>query len=186
MNYRELKITEYYVKKACSNIDNSSGIYFYTRVSEDNIRYCYIGKAKNLLNRCVSHARGFNQRIDISIRKRGYYSASNPYGWHLNVIHYSEDQLDKKEKEYISQYQKAGYELYNIESGGTVGKEIIGEKKPSRTYKDGLRQGKIAILRQVKTLFDKYLDYGVKKPSNKVKERKIKEFEEMLCQVKKI
>ena len=70
--------------------------------------------------------------------------------------------------------------MYNIESGGTLNKEIIGERKPPKTYTQGVEYGEKKAIRRVKEFFDKYLDYGIKEPSNKVKERKIKEFEELL------
>ena len=60
-------------------LDDESGIYFLTRTDEDNISYFYIGQALHILTRLAQHLVGF-QHIDLSIKKRGLYSADNPYG----------------------------------------------------------------------------------------------------------
>ena len=58
--------------------------------------------------------------------------------------------------------------------------EIIGEKKPTKLYSDGLLQGDKRTKRKVKEYFDKYLDFSIRLPSNKIKERKYNEFKEWL------
>jgi hypothetical protein len=183
-NYKQLfakqKSLEKVIKQACPSIDDKSGIYFYIRKDEEKgEKYAYIGLAKNLMRRSVSHLQGY-QRIDISLRKRGFYSKDNPSGWELNCLHFPENMIEEKERYYIEQYQKAGYILYNIESGGREGKEIIGERKPTKTYMDGLKQGRKNAVREVKVFFDRYLDFNIKSPSNKIKERKYNEFKEWL------
>ena len=70
--------------------------------------------------------------------------------------------------------------MLNIESGGTTGKEIIGERKPAKTYTDGIKQGQKKTREEVKTYFDKYLDFAIKPPANKIKERKAEEFKKFL------
>ena len=70
--------------------------------------------------------------------------------------------------------------MLNIESGGTTGKEIIGKRKPAKTYTDGVKQGKKKIFEKVKLYFNKYLSFAIKPPINKVKERKLREFKEWL------
>lgn len=144
-NYRQIfaiqKKYEAVLKEACPNICDKSGLYFLTREDEDG-KYCYLGKGRLLLRRMVSHLQGYQQRIDISLKKRGFYTESNPLGWHLNVMFIPEAQLDEKERYYIDAYRNAGYQMYNIESGGTTGKTMINERKPTKTYNDGLKQGK--------------------------------------------
>lgn len=183
-NYKQIfakqKEAEKVVLKACPKMDNGSGIYFYTRVDlETNEKFAYIGLARNLIRRNSQHILGY-QHIDISLRKRGFYSKENESGWKLNFLHFPENQLEEKERYYIEQYQKANVTLLNIESGGREGKSFINEKAPPKTYRDGLAQGEKNMLNKVKVFFDKYLDYVIKDKPNKIKERKHKEFAELL------
>lgn len=173
------KQCEEILKKACPNISHNSGIYFLLRDEEDK-RYGYIGKGKDVLRRMRSHLLGYQQRIDISLRKRGFYSKDNEGGWKLNVLYFPEHLLDEKERYYIELYRKSGTILYNVENGGTLNKEIIGEKKPTKLYSDGLLQGDKRTKRKVKEYFDKYFDFSIRQPSNKIKERKYEEFVEWL------
>ena len=107
-------------------------------------------------------------------------SNSNELGWKLNVMYFPKELLDEKERYYITQYIENKFVMYNIESGGTLHKEIIGERKPPKTYTQGVEYGEKKAIRRVKEFFDKYLDCVIKEPSNKIKERKKKEFEELL------
>lgn len=183
-NYRQLfekkKEIAKKIKKVCPKITNYSGIYFYTREKEEGGRAFYIGKSVHLLDRCISHDMSYKQRIDKSLKSRGYYSKENPYGWKLNVMFFPEHLLDEKEAYYIDLYRKQVGECYNVESGGTLGKEIIGERKPPKGYRDGLSQGFKNAKKEVKIFFDKYLDFIIKGDSNKTKERKFNEFKEWL------
>ena len=168
------------IKKACPLIDNKSGVYFYTRTDlVTGEKFAYIGLAKNLMQRNISHLQGY-QHIDISLRKRGFYSKENEGGWKLNCLHFPEHLIEEKERFYIEQYQKANVTLLNIEGGGRQGKVDIAERKPTKTYTDGLKQGRKNAVREVKVFFEKYLDYSVKGVSNKIKERKYNEFKEWL------
>lgn len=168
------------IKKACPTIDNKSGVYFYTRTDlVTGEKFAYVGLAKNLMQRNISHLQGY-QHIDISLRKRGFYSEENEGGWKLNCLHFPEHLIEQKERYYIEQYQKANVTLLNIESGGREGKSLINEKAPPKTYRDGLAQGEKNMLLKVKVFFDKYLDYIIKDKPNKVKERKLNEFAELL------
>lgn len=172
------KKLEKVILKACPTMPTTSGIYFYTRIDEDG-KYIYIGKAVNLLRRSISHLQGY-QHIDISLKKRGFYSEDNKNGWHLNYLIFPEHLLDEKEAYYIKQYQDAGYHLYNIESGGTLGKTIINEKKPIKTYKDGLKQGYKNAQRDVAKLFEKNLVYTINGKPNKLKEKALEKFKHFL------
>lgn len=175
------KSIENEIKKICPNMDNKSGIYFYTRIDEDGSKQVYIGKAVNLINRTVSHIQYINQHIDASIKKRGFYSINNPYGWKLNFLHFPVNELDEREKYYIMKYKNAGYVLYNIESGGVSDKIDLQKRKSTKTYTEGIANGKKKTKEQIKEYFDKYLDISIKPPTNKIKERKLVEFLKNFC-----
>ena len=185
-DYADMFITKAKIEKqlkyACPNIEHKPGIYFYTRekLEQGGGFACYIGKSVDVLERCISHQCSWQQRIDISLKHRKYYSKHNLNGWRLNVLYFPEELLYEKEKYYIALYQSKNYEMLNIESGGAKEKFDINERKSGKTYTQGVEYGEKKAIRQVKEFFDKYLDYGIKEPSNKVKERKIKEFEELL------
>ena len=182
-NYKQLfarqKQCEKILKIACPYIRHESGIYFLTR-EENGIKYGYIGKGIDVCRRMVSHLMGYSQRIDISLRKRGFYSSSNELGWKLKVLYFPESKLDEKEKHFIGKAIENGFVLYNIESGGTKDKTIIGERKATKNYSDGISQGKKSTIRAIRTFFDKYLDFAIKPPTSKIKERKFNEFVEFL------
>lgn len=168
------------LKIVCPNINEKSGIYFYIRETQ-NKKYIYLGKATSLLDRNIDHLQGYKQRIDVSIKKRGFYSKDNPTGWKLNVLNFPKDELDEKERYYIDLYLKAGYELYNIESGGTNGKTDINQRKLGKGYHEGVARGVEKTKETVRTYFDKYLDYTIKGKPTKIKERKFAEFGEFLA-----
>ena len=184
INYRKLFAIQKNIgetlKKACPELSEKSGIYFYIREDYKG-KHIYIGKASNLLERNISHLQGYQQRIDVSLKKRGFYSKDNLGGWKLNVLNFPKSQLNEKEQYYIDLYRKNNYDLYNIESGGTTGKSDINERKLGKGYYDGIEQGKKKILEQVKTYFDKYLDFSIKGKPNKIKERKFQEFADFLA-----
>ena len=184
-NYRQVFAkkanAEKKVLKVCPNMGHYSGIYFYTRVDVDGKKYGYIGQAKDLLDRNAGHMLGY-QHIDISIReKRGFYSPDNPYGWKLNFLRFPLNQLDEKEAYYIKAYLDAGYELYNIESGGSVGKTMINDRKPSRGYYDGLKQGRKKLKEDLRHIIDKYLIISLKK-DNKLAQKALEKFNNLIYQ----
>lgn len=165
-NYKRIfaiqKDLEQICLKACPKLTHNSGIYFYTRDDYVEGKCCYIGKSCDLLKRCASHLQGW-QRIDISLRKRGFYSKDNELGWKLNCLYFPENKLDEKESYYIKAYLDAGYELYNIESGGSTGKTMINERKPEKGYLDGLKQGRKNVVKDLKHIIDLYLNISLKK-----------------------
>lgn len=185
-NYAQVRaVQEKYkkqIKKVCPEIDDKPGIYFLLRKDENEINYFYIGQAVKLLSRMASHMTGY-QHIDLSLKKRGWYSEENPYGWDLNIIHYPESELDKWEQHWILQYTKQGYQCrYNKTAGGQgEGKEKINEYRPQKGYRDGLNQGYKNASREVANLFDKHLNYSKKsdKP-NKNQDRAAEKFENFL------
>ena len=189
-NYAQVRaIQEKYkkqIKAVCPRIDDGPGIYFLTRTDENGINYFYIGQAVKLLTRMASHMTGY-QHIDLSLKKRGWYSANNPYGWKLNFKHYAIKDLDEMEQHWILQYTKQGYQCrYNKTAGGQgEGKEKINEYRPARGYRDGLKQGKINASREVAHLFEKHLDYKPKSdPPNRYQQQAMEKFSDFLNEYK--
>lgn len=186
LNYKEIyaieKSNRERLLKVNPNLDDKSGIYFLTRTDEDGISYFYIGQAVKILQRMCSHLTGY-QHIDLSLKKRGFYSADNPYGWQINFIHYPKDELDQMEQYWILQYTKKGYQCrYNKTAGGQgEGKEKINEFKASKTYRDGLKQGYKNASREVSHLFELHLDYKTKSDMpSKNQQKAIDKFDKFL------
>ena len=163
----------------CPNICHRSGIYFLLREDLDG-KYGYIGKSEtSILDRMCSHLTGYQQHIDVSLKKRGFYSELNPSGWTLNVLFYPRVDVDRWERHWIEEYRKAGYKLLNVESGGTDGKTIIGERKPPKSYREGLAQGRKILARELKHIIDTHLEVTVRK-KNKITDKAIAKFWELL------
>jgi hypothetical protein len=186
LNYKKIyaieKSNREKLLKVNPNLDDKSGIYFLTRTDEDGISYFYIGQAVKILQRMCSHLTGY-QHIDLSLKKRGFYSADNPYGWQINFIHYPKDELDQMEQYWILQYTKKGYQCrYNKTAGGQgEGKEKINEFKASKTYRDGLKQGYKNASREVSHLFELHLDYKTKSDMpSKNQQKAIDKFDKFL------
>ena len=163
------------------NVKNVSGIYVLRRVDENGIKYAYIGQAKKLITRLGQHLLGY-QHIDLSLKKHGFFDKeTNPYGYVIELWYYNENQLDEKEKMFITNFANRGYQLRNKTAGGQgEGKIGIDENRPAKGYYDGKKQGRADTIKEIKVFFEKYLDYSIKEPTNKIKERKLQEFEEML------
>jgi hypothetical protein len=164
-------------------LDDGSGIYFLTRTDENEILYFYIGQAVHIIQRMCSHLTGY-QHIDLSIKKRGFYSKENPYGWKINFIHYPVEQLDKMEQYWILEYTKKGYQCrYNKTSGSQgEGKEKINEFRPAKGYRDGIQQGKITLARELKHIIDTHLNVSIRpeKANNKVSIKALEKFNDLL------
>lgn len=164
-------------------LDNGSGIYFLTRIDEDGINYFYVGQALHILQRLASHLVNY-QHIDLSLKKRGFYSKENPYGWKVNFIHYPIPELDKWERYWILEYTKKGYQCrYNKTAGGQgEGKEKINEFKPSKGYRDGLSQGYKNAIKEIRNIIDKHLIVTLKpdKANNKVSQKAFEKFNEIM------
>ena len=162
-------------------LDNESGIYFLTRKdTETGILFSYVGQARHIKNRLLQHMTGF-QWVDISIRKHGLISSDNPGGWDVNFMHFPLDKLDEMERYYITLYAKNGYQSRNKDTGGGSGKQEINERKPSKGYRDGIKQGYKNASKEISHLFDLHLDYKPKsdKP-NKNQEKAMQKFEDFL------
>ena len=183
VNYKQLyaikKNNEKRILNICPEMKNQSGIYFYTRTDENGISYFYIGQSVDCLERNISHLSGF-QHIDLSIKKRGFYSEENPYGWKLNFIHYPREKLDEMEQYWILEYTKKGYQCrYNKTAGGQgTGKEKINEFKPAKGYYDGIKQGKKSLAKELSHIAEKHLEIRLKpeKQGNKVYEKQYEKF----------
>lgn len=167
----------------CHDMKRQSGIYFYTRTDENGISYFYIGQSVDCLERSISHLTGY-QHIDLSIKKRGFYSEKNPYGWKLNVMYYPKDKLDEMEQYWILEYTKRGYQCrYNKTAGGQgEGKEKINEFKPSKGYRDGIQQGKKVLARELSHIIEKHLVVTIRedKQGNKVSQKQLDKFMELI------
>ena len=181
--YAKQKKQKEQLLKINPNLNDDSGIYFLTRTDENGIGFFYIGQAKHILSRLASHLSGY-QHIDLSIKKRGFWSEDNPYGWKVNAINYPEEDLDKMEQHWILVYTKKGYQCrYNKTSGGQgEGKEKINEYKPAKGYRDGIQQGKKSLARDLSGIIEKHLDVQLKpeKKHNKVSQKQEQKFWEML------
>lgn len=165
------------------NLNDRSGIYFLTRTDENDISYFYIGQAVNIIQRMCGHLTGY-QHIDLSIKKRGFFSEENPYGWKLNFINYPKSDLDKMEQYWILEYIKKGYQCrYNKTAGGQgEGKEKINEFKPSRGYRDGLKQGEKNLAMELSSIAEKHLKIEIRedKKNNKTSQRQYEKFMDLL------
>ena len=186
-NYRRVKAIESANRKRLLKInpklDDGSGIYFLTRTDENEILYFYIGQAIHIIQRMCSHLTGY-QHIDLSIKKRGFYSEENPFGWKINFIHYPVEQLDKMEQFWILEYTKKGYQCRSNKTSGSQGegKEKINEFRPTKGYRDGIQQGKITLARELKHIIDTHLNVSIRpeKANNKVSINALEKFNDLL------
>mgnify|MGYP002614124536 CR=1 FL=1 len=171
--------------KINSKLNDRSGIYFLTRVDENGINYFYVGQAVRICQRMCGHLVGY-QHIDLSIKKRGFYSVDNPYGWKLNFINYPIAELDKWEQYWILEYTKKGYQCrYNKTAGGQgEGKEKINEFKPSKGYRDGIQQGKKNLARELSNIAEKHLKIELRedKINNKVSQKQYEKFMSLISE----
>ena len=164
------------------SITDDSGIYFLTRTDENGFRYAYIGQAVHILQRLAQHLVGY-QHIDLSLKKHGLYADDNPYGWKIGFLNFPISELDKQEQHYIKVYADSGYQLRNKTSGSQgEGKAKIDEYRPTKGYRDGIRQGKINLARELSNIAEKHLRIELRedKRGNKVSERQLDKFMELI------
>ena len=163
-------------------LDDKSGIYILRRIDEDGFKYAYIGQAKHILTRLAQHLVGY-QHIDLSIKKHGLYTPDNKYGWGVGFFHVSESELDKMEQHYIKVFADEGYQLRNKTSGSQgVGKSQIADYRPAKGYRDGLKQGRINLARELSHIAEKHLEIRLKpdKINNSVSQRQYEKFMDLL------
>ena len=160
------------------SLTDESGIYFLTRTDENGFRYAYIGQAVHILQRLAQHLVGY-QHIDLSLKKHNLYSIENPYGWKIGFMHFPVSQLDEKEQYYIKMYADNGYQLRNKTSGSQgEGKTQIDEYRPQKGYRDGIKQGRKNLARELSSIAEKHLEIRLKpeKQGNKVSEKQYEKF----------
>ena len=183
--YAIKKQNENRIKKLVPNIQPRAGIYFFYRTDENDIKYGYIGKAEtNILERLASHLNGYKQHIDLSIKKHGLYDKEkNPYGYKIKIVCYCPPiQCDELEQKYIKICANSGYQMRNTETGGTNGKTLMNERKEPKGYRDGIKQGRTNLARELKHIADTHLhiELNIQKKGNKVSQRQLEKFMDLL------
>lgn len=166
-------------------LNDKSGIYFLLREDENGFKFAYVGQAKSVLQRLASHLVGYEQHIDLSLRKHKLYSEDNPYGWRVEFLNFPESQLDEKEKYYIKLYADNGYQLRNVSIGGQGGNRdsgSIGERKAPKGYLQGIQQGRKNLARELSNIAEKHLKIELRedKANNKVSQKQYEKFKELL------
>ncbi len=170
------------IKKICPNIPYSSGIYVFYRTDEAQIRRAYCGQAINLCERCASHL-GEYDHIALSLKKHGFYSGENPYGWKLAFKTCPKSELDEREVATIKSFADDGFQMYNVTAGSqSIGKLVTGQYKQPKTYSQGVQQGRKNLAKELSNIADKHLVISLKpeKFGNKVSERQFEKFKELL------
>lgn len=167
-------------------LNDRSGIYFLLREDENGFKYAYIGQAKSVLQRLASHLVGYEQHIDLSLRKHKLYDKEkNLYGWRVEFLNFPESQLDEKEKYYIKLYADNGYQLRNVSIGGQGGNRdsgSIGERKAPKGYMQGVQQGRKNLARELSNIAEKHLKIELRadKANNKVSQKQYEKFMDLL------
>jgi len=186
LNYRQIyakKVErESRIKKICPNIPYSSGIYVFYRTDEANIRRAYCGQAVNLCERCASHLAEYDH-IALSLKKHGFYSKDNPHGWKLAFKTCSKSELDEREVATIKSFADDGFQMYNVTAGSqSTGKQVTGQYKPPKTYRQGMQQGRKNFARQLKHIVDTHLTVTIRpeKKNNKVSVKALEKFNNLL------
>ncbi len=167
-------------------LNDKGGIYFLLRTDEQGFKYAYIGQSKasaGILTRLAQHLAGYQQHIDLSLKKHGLYSEDNPYGWRVEFLNFPDSELDEKEQYYIKQYALNGYQLRNVSLGGQgEGRNMINDTKPARGYRDGLLQGRRQLAKQLKHIIDTHLTVTIRqeKKNNKVSVKALEKFNNLI------
>ena len=177
---KKLKSAEKMILSICPDIPNKSGIYLFYR-EEKGIKYGYVGQSLDLKKRCCQHLIGF-QHIDNSLKNHGLYDElKNPNGYKLWYKEYSQEELDKQEQFYIDYFANKGLQLRNKKLGGqSDGNDGMDtDRKPTKTYREGVQQGYENCRKEIITMFTKYLNYSPK-GTGKIAERKLQEFRDFL------
>lgn len=172
--------------KLNSTLNDNSGIYFFVREDENGFKHAYVGQARHVMQRCCNHLVGYQQHIDLSLRKYKLYDKEkNPYGWRLGCIYFPEELLDEKEQHYIRLYAERGYQLKNVSLGGQGAERLtgqIGEQKLPKSYREGVQQGRKTMARDLSHIAEKHLKIEIRddKKGNKVSEKQFEKFKELL------
>lgn len=188
VNYRQIfakkYATEKKIKEICPDIPMKSGIYAFYRTDEAGIRRSYVGQAVSLLERTAAHLTEYDH-IALSLKKHGFYSSKNPYGWKLSFKTCPKSELDEREVATIKAFADDGFQMYNITSGSQgQGKLVTGQYKQPKTYTQGVMQGRKNMAKELSHIIDKHLVVAVRaeKHGNKVSERQFEKFKELLSE----
>lgn len=162
-------------------IKDESGIYAFVRTDQAGIRHAYVGQAKKVLTRLAQHLAGYEQHIDLSLRKHGLYSPKNPCGWTITYKPFPIAALDNQERHYIKLFANGGHQMKNKLSGGQDGGRVaFAETKPARTYRDGVEAGYRKAQKEVAKLFEVNLVYLINGAENERKKKALKKFEDFI------
>ncbi len=179
-NIRQIKAYEKKLKerilKIYPTIKNASGIYIFTR-EENGFKYAYVGQACKLLDRLATHLKGY-QHIDLSLKKHGLYNGVNELGWKIKVKYCTD--LNEQEQAYIKACADKGYQLYNHTTGSQGKGKAALKENVRKGYQQGVAQGYKKAQKLVANLFDKHLNYEVKKAGNKNQEKAMLKLEEFM------
>ena len=185
-NYRKIYAMkaerEKRIKSICPGIPYSSGIYAFHRTDEAGIRRAYVGQAVNLCERCASHLAEYDH-IALSLKKHGFYSEDNPYGWKLAFKTCPKSDLDEREVATIKSFADDGFQMYNITAGSqSAGKLVTGQYKPPKTYRQGIQAGKLSLARELSSIAEKHLKIEIRedKKNNKVSQKQFEKFKELM------
>ena len=174
------------IKAICPGIPYSSGIYAFHRTDEAGIRRAYVGQAVNLCERCASHLAEYDH-IALSLKKHGFYSEDNPYGWKLAFKTCPKSDLDEREVATIKSFADDGFQMYNITAGSqSTGKLVTGQYKPPKTYRQGIQAGKLSLARELSYIAEKHLKIEIRedKKHNKVSQKQYEKFMNLLQEEK--
>lgn len=185
-NYRKIYAMkaerEKRIKSICPGIPYSSGIYAFYRTDEAGIHRAYVGQAVSLCERCASHLAEYDH-IALSLKKHGFYSEDNPYGWKLAFKTCPKSDLDEREVATIKSFADDGFQMYNVTAGGqSTGKLVTGQYKPPKTYRQGIQAGKLSLARELSHVAEKYLKIELRDEykGKKVPERQFEKFKELM------
>ena len=157
-----------------------SGIYILTRQNKDKENCVYVGQSIHILQRIAEHMYDYKGWIDTSLTTHGLKSILNPKGWNLKCLEFDKSELDLQESKYIEEFLKAGYNVYNLTSGGQgKGKEKIAEFKPRKGYNDGKQYGRRQLAKELKHIADNYLVIDLKK-DNKSSQKALEKYFKLL------
>lgn len=182
-NYKQLfakkKKNEERIRNICPDMKDVSGIYIFHKIDELGFKKFYAGQSVGIFSRCRSHLEEYDH-IALSLKKYGFKKEGNPYGWELDYFYCPKDELDQKEQETIAHWHiDLGYIPYNVTAGGQKSKVNINDNKPSKTYRDGITQGKKSLARELNKLIEKYLVISTKTDS-RFAQNGLKRFYDML------
>ena len=175
------------IKDLYTDIEQRPGIYVFYR-QERGFKFAYVGQSVNCQNRVLQHLNGYEQHIDLSIRKHKLFDEeNNPYGYKVAIIEYIDecdelsDLLNKKEMAYCLQWANNGYQLRNTTSGSQDGDKFdINPRHDNRGYRQGVKDGEVKAKKFINKLLEKNLSFTIQGKTNKNKEKALQKLEAYL------